>query len=157
MNRIDFYKRYWILIEEILDRQKVGKPRTIAKKELHIGIKEYFDIDSLTKVKEKEWPVLLIEIKVLMTEIYGWTLREPGERFSPDRISLRKLLEQRIVDLENMLFSEGKRRTWQVYSENRTMEDHISNIELRLELLFAHLGLVYNELPTVEKKEENDK
>ena len=93
MNRIDFYKRYWILIEEILDRQKVGKPRTIAKKELHIGIKEYFDIDSLTKVKEKEWPVLLIEIKVLMTEIYGWTLREPGERFNPDRISLRKLLK----------------------------------------------------------------
>ena len=69
----------------------------------------------------------------------------------------KKRLEQRIVDLENMLFSEGKRRTWQVYSENRTMEDHISNIELRLELLFAHLGLVYNELPTVEKKEENDK
>lgn len=93
MNRVDFYKRYWILIEEILDRIKVDKPRPKAKQELHKAIKEYFDIDSLTKLKEVEWPVLLIELKVLISDIYGWILKEPGERFNPDRISLKNLFK----------------------------------------------------------------
>jgi hypothetical protein len=86
-DRSDLYKEYGLLLSEI--ERKTGIP----KKELHIELKKSQGIDTLKEVENDQLQAYIWLIRECFLTELGLPLREYGEMYDIENISMEELLK----------------------------------------------------------------
>jgi len=86
------YRQYGLLLEDILNYFGIQNRRSLAKKELHVALKQLNGINSLRDLTESEMWLFILQIHVTFASELGIMLKKPGEYEDTREMDMKEFL-----------------------------------------------------------------